>query len=148
MINLLSVIILNYIFYKNSNYLLEAILFSLIPNILTFQILNIYNLNSKNNYKIPNWFNLIRNILYSIFVWIIIFLGIFIFNSYNIPMWSLSVITTIIFDILTHNIDYFPTHFLWPFSDLVFNGYDIYNNKLNLGIYYILMILLLINFIE
>ena len=100
MINILSLIILNYIFFYKNDHIFKAILFSLIPNILSFQIFNIYKLYSKNQI-IPYWFKLIRNILYSIFIWLIIFTSIYFLNNYNIPKWTLSVITTIIFDIFT-----------------------------------------------
>lgn len=145
MINIISIIIINYIIFNNQefNYLIYSTLFSLIPYLFSFQILNIYNLFKKEK-EIPKWFTTLRKIFYSIFIWIPIILIIFFVNKFNLPTWTLSVFITILFDILTHNSNYFPTPFLWPFSDIVFNGFDIYNNKLNLGIFYIIVLIFLV----
>lgn len=69
----------------------------------------------------------LASMLYSISHSAIIFLAVFgiIYLVFRRPIWELGGwFIHIIFDIPTHSYKFYPTPFLWPFSDWTFNGFS------------------------
>ena len=70
---------------------------------------------------IPAYIHLLYNITHSLIIFIIIFALVWLIARK--PVWiMLAWLLHIIIDIFSHSLEFFPTPFLWPLSDYVFNG--------------------------
>lgn len=114
--------------FHNKKYALLATFFGVLPDILSFGILFIINLINGNFHRgppplntIPKWLFAAYNLTHSLVVFIAVFLIVFLITkSWFWPLLAWAI--HIIIDVPTHSTKFFPTPFLWPISDYVFNG--------------------------
>lgn len=122
-------------FGRNSirSYLL-AFLFGLAPDLLSFGIFFMAVFLGRADHppwgeghpppeQIPGYIHQLYNISHSLIIFALLFFVLWFFTRR--PVWeSLAWGLHIIMDIFTHSYQFFPTPFLWPVSDLKFNGYN------------------------
>ncbi|MBI2101193.1 hypothetical protein HYT53_01145 [Candidatus Woesearchaeota archaeon] len=115
------------IFHKKK-YAWMATLFGILPDLLSFGIIFVISLLNGNLRRVPpalsslpEWLFAAYNMTHSLIVFFIVFLLIYIFTKKW--LWALTAWAAhIVIDIPTHSTRFFPTPFLWPLSDYVFNG--------------------------
>lgn len=115
------------IFHKK-RYVWLAVLFGLLPDLLSFGILFLMNLvNGSFNRgrpsieSLPKWLFAAYNLTHSLVMFLAVFLLIYVITKkwfWPLTAWAIHIII----DIPTHSFRYFPTPFLWPLSDYKFNG--------------------------
>jgi len=70
-----------------------------------------------------NLTNMLYNLSHSIFIFLIVFS--FIYLIFKKPIWEMGAwLLHILMDIPTHSYAFYPTPFLWPFSEWKFNGFS------------------------
>ena len=140
------------IFHNNKRYVWLAALFGVLPDMLSFGILFAANLLTGNFHRgrpslnsIPKYVFESYNYTHSLVVFAIAFVAVYaITKQWFWPMTAWVI--HILIDIPTHSTRFFPTPFLWPFSDYVFNGISwgtpwfMLVNYLSLLIVYIMII--------
>lgn len=117
---------------KNKNDFIKSFLFGFGPDFFSFGLLTIASfigLDTRPDFSgglpdpssIPQYVHTLYDITHSIFIFAVV-LGIvwFIRKKPLVPMfaWGLHILM----DIPTHSKEFFPTPFLWPFSDFKFDG--------------------------
>ena len=115
------------IFHKR-NYVWWAVFFGVLPDILSFGILFFMNLFNGNLQRgpqalstLPKWLFMAYNLTHSLVLFATIFLALFLITkSWYWPLLAWAI--HILIDIPTHSTRFFPTPFLWPISNYVFNG--------------------------
>lgn len=118
----------SYAIFHRKKYVWLAVLFGLLPDFLSFGIVFVMNLLNGNFHRgpppistFPKWLFAAYNMTHSLIVFLVVF--ILIYTITKKWFWPLSAWTIhILIDIPTHSTRFFPTPFLWPFSDYVFNG--------------------------
>ncbi len=118
----------SYAIFHNRKYVLLATFFGVLPDLLSFGILFLINLINGNFHRgppplntIPKWLFAAYNLTHSFIVFIVVFLLVFLITkSWFWPLLACAI--HIIIDIPTHSTKFFPTPFLWPISDYVFDG--------------------------
>lgn len=116
--------------FHNKKYVFMATLFGVLPDILSFGILILMNIISRNfNFhrgppplsSLPGWLFSAYSMTHSFVVFLLVFIAVFIITKHWYwPMmaWAMHILI----DIPTHSTRFFPTPFLWPLSSYVFNG--------------------------
>lgn len=117
-----------YAIFHDKKYVWPAVLFGVLPDILSFGILMAVNVFSGNFHKgmprletIPKWLFAAYNLTHSLVMFSLVFFAIFIITkNWYWPLlgWAIHILI----DIPTHSTRYFPTPFLWPLSSYSFNG--------------------------
>lgn len=106
---------------------LVAVALGIAPDILSFGIFFIMTLFLGFNFgppgikAVPSYVFVLYNIWHSVFIWLIIFLisGLVLKR----PYWPLlAPLIHIVIDVPLHDINFFPTPFLWPVSNYKFDG--------------------------
>lgn len=114
---------------KKTNYFWWAFFISMFPDISSFGVLMVVRIFglakdpnlSKAHLGVPDFINVLYNISHSLFVFGLVFLIVWIL--YKNPFWPLLAWGLhILIDIPSHSFAFFPTPFLWPFSDFKVNG--------------------------
>ena len=117
------------VFHKKK-YVWLAVLFGVLPDLLSFGILFVSNLLRKGLSfprgpppveTLPKWLFSAYNMTHSLFVFGLVFLLIFLITKqwfWPLTAWAIHILI----DIPTHSTRFFPTPFLWPVSDFRFNG--------------------------
>ncbi len=103
-----------------------AFAFGVFPDVFAFSYVFLKNVLSGQipagpMPDIPQYVHLLYNISHSLVIsGLIVAFAFFFWKSKALPMlaWPLHVI----FDIFTHDVDFFPTPFLWPFKTPFFSG--------------------------
>ena len=116
--------------FHNSNDVWIAVLFGVMPDILSFGILFFINIFTGKIPKgppalssLPKWIFTAYNIMHSLVLFAVIFILVFLTTkSWYWPMlaWAIHILV----DIPTHSTKFFPTPFLWPISKYRFNGFS------------------------
>jgi len=117
----------SYIIFSKSKYVWLAVLFGILPDLLSWTIWMFYR--NKNGFTwghpdlslIPKWVFTLYGITHSLFVVALVFLIVFLVFK-HIPIYLLAWPLHILIDIFTHTKDFLPTPFLWPFSNYAFPG--------------------------
>jgi hypothetical protein len=107
-----------------------GILFGVMPDLLSFGllflqslVLDLHRIGPPNLASLPPYIFVLYNISHSLSVWLLIF--ILIWLILRRPWWPiLGAILHILIDIPSHEANFFPTPFLWPWSDFTVNGYS------------------------
>lgn len=118
-----------YWIFHGTKYPLMAVLFSILPDLLSFGslfVISLFKMKLKfgkpSIKSIPSWVYVMYNVTHSLVVaFVSIFLVYIIFRNWvwiAMLAWALHIII----DIPTHNDMFFPTPFLWPISDFYING--------------------------
>jgi len=118
----------SYIIFHNSELVLLAILFGVLPDLLSWTVYmftpkkNGFNWKKKPDLNlIPKWVFTLYGLTHSIFSILFVFTIIYIiFNHIPIYLWAWPL--HVFIDIPTHTKNFLPTPFLWPFSDYKFPG--------------------------
>ena len=118
----------SYAIFHKKKYVWLAVLFGLLPDFLSFGIIFVINLVNGNFNRgppaissLPEWLFAAYNLTHSIVMFIAVFFLIYLITKHW--FWPLTAWAVhIIIDIPTHSTRFFPTPFLWPVSDYVFNG--------------------------
>ena len=115
------------IFHKK-RYVWLATLFGILPDLLSFGIIFVINLLNGNLHRgppalssLPDWLFAAYNMTHSLIVFLIAFVLVYAFTKkwlWALTAWGIHIII----DIPTHSTRFFPTPFLWPLSDYVFDG--------------------------
>lgn len=121
---------------KNKKFFLWSFLIGIAPDVFSFGILMVVNFvgflrGSSSNWhggsgapdasQIPEFVHVLYNVTHSLVVFSLVFLLVwFIFKK---PFWPLAAWGLhILVDIPTHSAEFFPTPFLWPFSNFYISG--------------------------
>jgi len=137
----------SFIIFHNYEFAWLAILFGVLPDLLSWTVYLAYQLIKGNKFgppklgKIPKWVFTLYGITHSIFVMGASFLITFLLVGY-IPIFLLSWTIHILIDIPTHSRKFLPTPFLWPISKWKFPGFS-WGQKWFMITNYSLIILLL-----
>ena len=117
-----------YAVFHRKKYVWLAVLFGLLPDLLSFGILFAANLVNGDLARgrpaletLPTWIFASYNMTHSIIVFGFVFLIICIITKkwfWPLAAWGLHIIT----DVPTHSNGFFPTPFLWPISSYRFDG--------------------------
>lgn len=117
---------------KNKRYFYLALLFGVLPDILSFGILwitNILGFTERPDWAqgpppeslIPDYIHYFYNITHSLIIFLIVFAIVWYFKKK--PFWPLGAWGLhILVDIPSHSLDFFATPFLWPISNYQFDG--------------------------
>lgn len=137
----------SYIIFQKSGNVSLAILFGVLPDLLSWTIFMFFpkkNFNwKKPNLKlIPRWVFTLYGITHSIFVISVVFLIVYTITK-TIPVFLIAWPIHVLMDIPTHRKDFLPTPFLWPFSDYAFPGISWGTKKFMITNYTIIIILLI-----
>lgn len=117
-----------YAVFHRKRYAWLAVLFGLLPDLLSFGILFIANLANGDLARgrpaldaLPTWIFASYNMTHSMVVFGFVLLIAYIITKkwfWPLMAWGLHILT----DIPTHSNSFFPTPFLWPLSNYRFNG--------------------------
>jgi len=112
-------------FFRNKALRL-ALLFAILPDILSWGILMISSwftgIGFDHNLSlIPKWAFTLYGITHSIFVFTAVFLLLWMITK-KVPIYAFAWLMHIIMDIPTHSKEFLGTPFLWPVSDWLFPG--------------------------
>lgn len=110
---------------RKSKFLLAA-LFGALPDLFAFTIPFIFNLfnGGFDHHNIPvfgEYVNVLYSISHSLFIAILVFAIIYAIRK-KVYIWMLGWPLHILIDIPTHSLEFFATPFLFPISDLRFDG--------------------------
>ena len=118
----------SYAVFHKKKYVWLAVLFGLLPDFLSFGIIFVMNLFNGKFHRgppaistLPEWLFAAYNLTHSLLMFIAVFFLIYLITKkwfWPLTAWAIHIIT----DIPTHSTRFFPTPFLWPLSDYVFNG--------------------------
>ena len=118
----------SYAVFHKKKYVWLATLFGLLPDFLSFGIIFVINLLNGNFHRgppsissLPEWLFAAYNTTHSFVMFLFVFILIYAFTKkwfWLLTAWAIHIII----DIPTHSTRFFPTPFLWPLSDYVFNG--------------------------
>lgn len=129
MVDTLAHAVISFIFYNEfpSNTIWMAILFGILPDLLSWTIFAGYNIFTRgkigrpNLKEIPKWVYSLYNYAHSLFVFLFIATLIYLVNGeIQVYLWAWPL--HILIDIPTHSRKFLPTPFLWPFFDWKFLG--------------------------
>jgi len=117
-----------YAVFHKKKYVWWATLFGILPDLLSFDILFIIYLATGTFHRgpppinsIPSWVYGAYNLTHSFVMFFAVFTIIFLMTKkwfWPLTAWAIHILI----DIPTHSLRYFPTPFLWPISNYVFNG--------------------------
>ncbi len=118
----------SYAVFHKKKYAWLAILFGVLPDILSFGILFIMNLISGSLQRgppslssLPDWLFAAYSMTHSFVIFLLVFFIIYLLTKkwfWPLTAWAIHVLI----DIPTHSTRFFPTPFLWPLSGYVFDG--------------------------
>jgi len=118
----------SYIIFHNSELVILAVLFGVLPDLLSWTLFMFYPKKGKFDWKknpdlnlIPKWVFTMYGVTHSIFSIFFIFIMVFLFFK-QIPIYLWAWPIHVLMDIPTHTKDFLPTPFLWPFSNYKFPG--------------------------
>ena len=120
-------ILWSYILFHSSGYVWLAVLFGILPDLLSWTIFMFYPHKSGFNWKnpdfsrVPKWVFTLYGVTHSLFVIAAVFIAVFLIFK-TIPIYLLAWPLHVLVDIPTHRRDFLPTPLLWPFSDYAFPG--------------------------
>ncbi|MFH1866745.1 MAG: hypothetical protein ABIJ81_01540 [Patescibacteria group bacterium] len=126
-----------------------AVFFGVAPDIFSFGILFVLNLFNSGSFGspqalvVPAYILTLYNIWHSLFTWLAIFVIVWLIRRK--PWWPLAAaFLHIAIDVPLHEADFFPTPWLWPFSNYTVDGYAwghssfLLSNYAVLGVVYII----------
>ena len=117
----------SYILFNRSKYVGWAMLFGVLPDLLSWTLFFFYPFKNGFSWQnpdislIPKWVFTLYGFTHSVFVVAAVFLVVFIVLK-KIPVFLLAWPLHILIDIPTHSREFLPTPFLWPFSNWAFPG--------------------------
>lgn len=138
----------SYIIFHSSKYVWLAVLFGILPDLLSWMIFTFYPYKNGFDWKnpdfnlIPKWVFTLYGITHSLFVIVAVFLVVFLIFK-TIPIYLFAWPLHVLIDIPTHTRDFLPTPFLWPFSKWAFPGIS-WGNKYFMIVNYSLIIFFLV----
>ena len=128
-----------------------AVLFGVLPDLLSFGILFFMNLFTGNLQRgppalstLPKWLFTAYTLTHSLVLFAAVFLLVFLITKswyWPLAAWAIHILI----DIPTHSAKFFPTPFLWPISNYNFNGISwgtpwfMIINYISLSIVFVLM---------
>ncbi|HLG24888.1 MAG TPA: hypothetical protein VI564_08210 [Candidatus Nanoarchaeia archaeon] len=114
--------------FHRKKYVWLAVLFGVLPDLLSFGILMLINLVNGNFKRgppslnsLPQWLNGAYNMTHSFVIFALVFLLVYLLTKkwfWPLMGWPMHVLI----DIPTHSTRYFATPFLWPISNYKFDG--------------------------
>ena len=117
-----------YAIFHKKKYRWLATLFGILPDVLSFGILFILNLANGNFQRgrpdinsLPKWLFASYNLTHSFVMFVFVFLIVYILTKkwfWPLTAWAIHILI----DIPTHSFRFFPTPFLWPISNYMFDG--------------------------
>ncbi|MBI2650622.1 hypothetical protein HYX04_04895 [Candidatus Woesearchaeota archaeon] len=118
----------SYAIFQNKKYVWWAALFGVLPDILSFGILFVMNMINGNFHRgppalntLPKWLFTAYNLTHSFVLFVAVFFAVFLITkNWYLPLLAWGI--HILIDVPTHSFRFFPTPFLWPISDYMFNG--------------------------
>ena len=138
----------SYIIFHQSEYVWLAVLFGVLPDLLSWTIYSIYPKKKEFNWKkpnfdlIPNWVFTLYGITHSLCVITFVFSIVFIIFQ-QIPIFLFAWPLHVLIDIPTHKKDFLPTPFLWPFSKYAFPGISWGTKKFTIANYSLIILFLI-----
>jgi len=117
----------SFIIFYQSEYVWLAVLFGVLPDLLSWTIFTLFPKKKGFTWKKPNfdlvprWVFMLYGITHSIFVIATVFLLVFFIFGF-LPIYLLAWPLHVLIDIPTHKKDFLPTPFLWPVSKYAFPG--------------------------
>lgn len=118
----------SYAIFHRKKYVWLAVLFGLLPDFLSFGIIFVMNLFNGNFQRgppaissLPEWLFAAYNMTHSFVMFIFVFVLVYLTTKkwlWALTAWGIHILI----DIPTHSTRFFPTPFLWPLSDYVFDG--------------------------
>ena len=117
----------SFIIFYQSEYVWLAVLFGVLPDLLSWTMFMFYPKKKEFNWKNPNfdlvprWVFTLYGITHSLFVMGAVFLTVFLIFK-TIPIYLFAWTIHVLIDIPTHTKDFLPTPFLWPVSKYAFPG--------------------------
>jgi|SRR3989344_5120709 len=115
------------VFHKKK-YAWLAVLFGILPDILSFGIIFLINILNGNLRRsppqlnsLPDWLFAAYNMTHSFIIFIAVFILIYLITKkwfWPLTAWAIHILI----DIPTHSLRFFPTPFLWPLSNYKFDG--------------------------
>ncbi|MFC1769357.1 hypothetical protein ACFLZX_06365 [Nanoarchaeota archaeon] len=117
------------IFHKNKKAKL-AVLFGLLPDLISFFPFFVYNMifrelpfGRPEINQVPEWTFTMYGIGHSLILWALIIGAIYMIYK-KVPIYMFAAPIAILMDIPTHTKEFFPTPFLFPVSEWVFDGFS------------------------
>ncbi len=117
----------SYIIFHNSELVLFAVIFGILPDLLSWAVFMFYPKKKGFDWKnpdfslVPKWVFTLYGLTHSIFTIAAAFFIVFLFFK-KIPVFLFAWPIHVLMDIPTHTKDFLPTPFLWPFSSYKFPG--------------------------
>ncbi|MBL7056300.1 hypothetical protein ISS07_05275 [Candidatus Woesearchaeota archaeon] len=117
------------IIFHNYKLVWLAVLFGVLPDLLSWTIYLIYKTAKGEKFgppvlgKIPRWAFTLYGITHSVFVMGFVFIAVYVAYGF-LPLFLLSWTIHILIDIPTHSRKFLPTPFLWPVSEWKFPGFN------------------------
>ena len=115
----------SYIIFHQSEYVWLAVLFGVLPDLLSWTVFMFFPKKKGFDWKkpdfslFPKWIFTLYGITHSLFVIAFVFSIVFLIFQ-KLPIYLLAWPIHVLMDIPTHRKDYLPTPFLWPFSKYAF----------------------------
>ena len=137
----------SYIFFHKIKKPLYAVLFGLLPDVISwvpyffYRILTGQETGRPIVELIPPWAFLLYNIGHSLIIAAFVLLMVYLVLR-KVPLYLYAWPVSIVIDVLTHRREFLPTPFLWPWSDWKFPGIS-WGNPLFLVVNYSLIIICL-----
>ena len=117
-----------YAIFHKKKYRWLSTLFGILPDVLSFGILFVLNLVNGNFHRgrpdinsLPKWLFASYNLTHSFVMFVFVFLIVYILTKkwfWPLTAWAIHILI----DIPTHSFRFFPTPFLWPLSNYMFDG--------------------------
>lgn len=136
--------------FHRKKYVWLAVLFGVLPDLLSFGILFFANLANGNFHRgppgistLPKWLFASYNLTHSFIMFLAVFIAVYLITKkwfWPLTAWAIHILI----DIPTHSFRYFPTPFLWPVSDYKFDGISWATPWFMLMNYFALMIIFII----
>ncbi len=118
----------SYAVFHKKKYAWLAVLFGVLPDILSFGILFIMNLingglrrGPPSLSSLPDWLFAAYNMTHSFVIFLLVFFTVYVLTKkwfWPLTAWALHILI----DIPTHSFRFFPTPFLWPITGYKFDG--------------------------
>ncbi|MFH1589750.1 MAG: hypothetical protein ABIB43_04250 [archaeon] len=142
-----------WIIFHNNPLVWLAVLFGMLPDLLSWGIYSIWPWGEKLDWKkpdfsmVPKWVFLLYGITHSVFVFAAVFLIVYLIIG-TIPWFLFAWIIHILIDIPTHSKDFLPTPFLWPVSTYKFAGISWGQKWFMIANYTAIVVILLVLFLK
>ena len=143
------------VIFRKKKYVWLAVLFGILPDLLSFGILLLIRLISGAGLgrgpppieSLPNWIFIAYDLTHSFVIFIVVFVLLYFITKkwlWFMMGWPIHILI----DIPTHSSRFFPTPFLWPISKFTFDGMSWGTSWFMFLNYFCLVAVFLIMFIQ